>query len=116
MALRLGGLADLDPSAVPLPAGTEVTTRVDRGLADGKVRAIKRGEMPMPEVMALARELTPRLETARQTSPLPRHPDVALADRVLRAARDEAARRWVTRAPGPWGEAAAPPPEARYDE
>ena len=29
MALRLGGLADLDPEAVPLPAGTEVTTRVD---------------------------------------------------------------------------------------
>src|SRR3954465_10630184 len=30
MALRLGGLADLDPEAVPLPVGTEVTIRVDR--------------------------------------------------------------------------------------
>ena len=37
MALRLGGLADLDPSAVPLPPGTEVTTRVDRSV-DGEVR------------------------------------------------------------------------------
>ena len=29
MALRLGGLADLDPRAVPLPLGTAVATRVD---------------------------------------------------------------------------------------
>jgi hypothetical protein len=78
--------------------------------------AIKRGEVPMPDVMALARELTPRLESARQSSPLPRHPDVAAADRVLRAARDEAAGRWVLRAPGPWGASAPEPPEARYDE
>ncbi|HEY5927588.1 MAG TPA: nucleotidyltransferase domain-containing protein [Kofleriaceae bacterium] len=78
--------------------------------------AIKRGEVPMPEVMALARELTPRLEEARQRSPLPRHPDVAAADRALRAVRDEAARRWVLREPGPWGDAAPAPPEAHYDE
>jgi len=38
MALRLGGLADLDPAAVPLPIGTDVTTRVDRMLADGEPR------------------------------------------------------------------------------
>jgi hypothetical protein len=37
MALRLGGIADLDPMAVPLPAGTEVTTRVDR-VVGGEVR------------------------------------------------------------------------------
>ncbi|MBA2545094.1 MAG: nucleotidyltransferase domain-containing protein, partial [Deltaproteobacteria bacterium] len=37
MALRLGGLADLDPTAVPLPLGTEVTTRVDRTV-DGELR------------------------------------------------------------------------------
>src|SRR5688572_12437514 len=34
---RLGGLVDLDPQAVPLPAGTEVTTRVDR-MVDGELR------------------------------------------------------------------------------
>lgn len=78
--------------------------------------AIKRGEVPMPDVMALARELTPKLEASRQSSPLPRHPDVAAADRVLRAARDEAARRWILREPGPWGDAAPAPPEARYDD
>jgi hypothetical protein len=37
MALRLGGLADLDPAAVPLPLGTEITTRVDR-VVDGELR------------------------------------------------------------------------------
>jgi hypothetical protein len=78
--------------------------------------AIKRGEVPMPDVMALARELTPRLEAARQVSPLPRHPDVAHAERVLRAARAEAARRWVAQQPGPWGAGAPPPPDARYDD
>jgi hypothetical protein len=78
--------------------------------------AIKRGEVPMPDVMALARELTPKLEAARQSSPLPRHPDVAAADRVLRGVRDEAARRWVTRVPGPWGADSPAPPEAHFDE
>jgi hypothetical protein len=77
--------------------------------------AIKAGEVPIAEVMALARELTPRLEAARQTSPLPKHGDVAAAERVLRGAREEAARRWIERAPGPWGADAAPPPEARHD-
>jgi hypothetical protein len=78
--------------------------------------AIKRGEVAMPDVMALARELTPRLEAARQASALPAHPDVSRADRVLRAARAEAARRAVERVPGPWGKGAPTPPEASYDE
>ena len=37
MALRLRGLADLDPAAVPLPPGTEVVTRVAR-MVDGELR------------------------------------------------------------------------------
>jgi RNA repair pathway DNA polymerase beta family len=74
--------------------------------------AIKAGELAMTEVMELARELTPRLEAARETSPLPRHADVTAADRVLHAARAEAARRWVGRVPGPWGDAAPAPPIA----
>lgn len=78
--------------------------------------AIKRGEVATAEVTALARELTPRLEAARQTSALPRHADIARAERVLRAVRDEAARRWLARAPGPWGAGAPPPPEARFDD
>lgn len=78
--------------------------------------AIKKGELPMTDVMALAHELTPKLEAARTASPLPANPDVARADRVLRAAREEAARRWVERVPGPWGADAPPAPEAKFDD
>lgn len=78
--------------------------------------AIKRGELAMPDVMELARELTPKLELARQTSPLPNHADIGGAERVLRAVRDEAARRWLDRVPGPWGAGAPPAPEARFDD
>lgn len=78
--------------------------------------AIKGGEVPMADVMALARELTPKLEAARADSPLPKQADVARADRVLRAARAEAARRWVAGVPGPWGADAPILSEARYDE
>ncbi|CAN5722901.1 hypothetical protein BH11MYX2_BH11MYX2_38830 [soil metagenome] len=78
--------------------------------------SIKRGEVPMTDVMALARELTPELDAARQSSPLPKHADVARADRVLRAARHEAARRSVEADPGPWGIDAPLLPEAHYDD
>jgi hypothetical protein len=37
MSLRLRGMAELDPLSVPLPHGTEVTTRVDRLLGDRRV-------------------------------------------------------------------------------
>src|SRR5580704_13233953 len=39
MALRLGGLRDIDPTSVPLPQGTAVVTRVDREV-DGEVRPL----------------------------------------------------------------------------
>jgi|HubBroStandDraft_6_1064221.scaffolds.fasta_scaffold121439_2 hypothetical protein len=78
--------------------------------------AIKAGEVAMTDVMAHARTLTPALEAAREASPLPRHPDVARADRVLRDARLEATRRWLERVDGQWGIAAPTPPEARFDD
>jgi hypothetical protein len=78
--------------------------------------AIKRGEVPTADVMALAHELTPKLEAARQASALPKHGDVARADRVLRAVRHEVARRSIEGVPGPWGSDAAAPPEAHYDD
>ncbi len=78
--------------------------------------AIMQGEIAMPEVMALARSLTPKLEAALERSPLPERGDVVAADRVLRDTRAEAARRWVQLAQGPWGEHAAEPLEAHFDE
>jgi hypothetical protein len=111
-AYNLIRLLDL---AIRWLAGEPPTVRASEAIRP-TLLAIKRGEVPMPDVMAFARELTPKLEGARQTTPLPRHPDVAAADRVLRAVRDEAARRWVMRAPGPWGQAAPAPPEAHFDD
>jgi hypothetical protein len=78
--------------------------------------AIKAGELAMADVMAHARALTPALEAAREASPLPRYPDVARADRVLRDARLESARRWIAREPNAWGTSAATPPEAKFDD
>jgi RNA repair pathway DNA polymerase beta family len=78
--------------------------------------AIKRGELAMAEVMTLARALTPRLEAARQTSRLPGHANIGGAERVLRAVRDEASRRWLAQTPGPWGADAPAAPEAKFDD
>ena len=73
MSLRLGGLADLDPPAVPLPAGTEITTRVDRAHGDrvvgqgavGRVVAIDGDEVDVEvvdvgRVRYLRSEVVPR--------------------------------------------------------
>jgi hypothetical protein len=78
--------------------------------------AIKRGEMPLEDVLARARSMTPELERARANSPLPKQADVAQIDAILRDVRAEAARRAVLREPGPWGADAPPPPIARFDE
>lgn len=111
-AYNLIRLLDL---AIRWLAGETPTVRVSEALRP-TLLAIKHGEVPTTDVMALARELTPKLETARQTSPLPRHPDVVRADRALRAIRAEAARRSVVNEPGAWGADAPLPPEARYDD
>jgi hypothetical protein len=111
-AYNLIRLLDL---AIRWLAGEPPTVRVSESIRPTLI-AIKRGEVPMPDVMALARELTPKLEAARQTSSLPKHSDVAAADRVLRVAREEAARRWITQTDDAWGKHAAEPPEAKFDD
>jgi hypothetical protein len=78
--------------------------------------AIKGGQVPMPEVVAMATAMTPALEAARAASPLPRHADIARAEAVLRAIRAESARRALAAEPGPWGADAPPPPVARFDD
>lgn len=102
-------------SAIRWLSGEPPSVRVSDSLRPTLI-AIKRGEVAMTDVMALARELTPKLEIARQGSPLPRHPDVALAERVLRTVRDVAARRWLSRDSGSWGANAPTAPEARFDD
>lgn len=77
--------------------------------------AIKRGQVPLEDVLARAEELAARLETARQQTALPANADVTLADALLRRVREEAARRWLTRAPGPFGADAPPFPEVTWE-
>ncbi len=78
--------------------------------------AIKRGDVPMPEVVAMARAMTPALEAARASSPLPRHADIGRAEAALRAIRHDSARRALASESGPWGADAPPPPVARFDD
>lgn len=81
-----------------------------------RLLAIKRGEVPLHEVLTEAEALTPALEDARRTTPLPARADLARADRLLRRIREETARRWAAGQPGAWGSDAAPPPEAEWEE
>ena len=78
--------------------------------------AIKRGEVPIDMVLAEAEQMVPALDAARKDSRLPARPDVARADTLLRRVGEEIARRWVTRAPGPFGDAAPAPPAVAWDE
>lgn len=78
-----------------------------------RLMAIKRGEVPLDEVVAEAQAMVPALDAARARSPLPDNPDVKRVDEGLRTIRLEAARRWVEGRSGPWGRDAplCPSPE-----
>jgi len=77
---------------------------------------IKKGRVPLAEVIALAESLTPELEAARKESKLPKRADVRRADALLRRVREEAARRFFEGSEGPFGKDAPAAPEARWDE
>jgi hypothetical protein len=55
-----------------------------KGAFREQLLAIEGGEAVFDEVVHAAEALTPELEAARQASKLPRHPDVARADALLR--------------------------------
>ncbi len=86
----------------------------------GDVRArllqIKNGEVPLDAVLAEAEALAPDLTRAHDESRLPRRPDVARADALLRRIGEELARRWIAREKGPFGADAPPPPEVTWQE
>jgi RNA repair pathway DNA polymerase beta family protein len=77
---------------------------------------IKQGRVALADVLAMAEQMTPELDAARQESRLPRQADLGRAEAVLRRIRAEAARRHLDAAPGPLGADAAPAPAARWDE
>ncbi len=82
----------------------------------GEVRArlldIKEGRVPLDDELREAEALTPELEAARDVSKLPAAPDRLTAHHLLQRVNEERARRWMARAPGPWGDGApvAPTP------
>lgn len=81
-----------------------------QGARRDRLLEIKRGAVPLEEVLAEAEQLVPGLEQARDASALPERPDYARADRLLRRVGEELARRWTQRLPGPFGlDAPAPP-------
>ena len=74
-----------------------------------RLLCIKRGEVPLDEVLREAEALVPSLEAARDATRHPERPDVLAADALLRRVNEEVARRFVSREQGPWG-ADAPEP------
>ena len=81
-----------------------------------RLRAIKRGEVPLEQVLAEAEALTPDLEDARQTTKLPPKPDVARVDALLRRISREIARRSIEHEEGAWGTRAPELPLATWDD
>lgn len=78
-----------------------------------RLRAIKSGEVPLRQALAWTEAAAADLDRARERSPLPPEPDYAAADALLRELRQEVARRWLSREPGPFGrDAPAPLPPA----
>jgi len=81
-----------------------------------RLLAVKRGHVPLDDVIAAADALTPELDAAREASPLPRRPDAARADALLRRIRLEVARRFITQDPGPFGRNAPEPAMVAWEE
>jgi predicted nucleotidyltransferase len=81
-----------------------------------RLLAIKKGDVSLDAVLAEAEAMAPDLERARDESRLPKRPDVARADALLRRVGEELARRFVTRVPGPFGADAPKPPEVIWSE
>ncbi len=96
--LAIGWLADGHPTF-------EVT-----GSTRERLISIKRGAVPLEEVLAEAEALSHELEEARDGSTLPEQPDFVAADAVLRRIAVEVASRHLQDRAGPLGRDAPPPP------
>lgn len=84
------------------------------GALKERLLAIKRGEVPLDDVLREAEERSMDLDDAWRSSPLPERADVAKADAVLRRINEEAARRWASGEPGAWGRDAPSPPKVAW--
>jgi hypothetical protein len=75
-----------------------------------RLLAIKRGEVPLQEVLREAEAMSPALEEARDQSRLPEQPDFGRADALLKRSAEALARRHLSQVPGPFGAQAPVPP------
>jgi RNA repair pathway DNA polymerase beta family len=87
-----------------------------RGAFRDKLLAIKRGQVPLREIMRHADTLGHELERAHAATRLPARANVAVIDAVLRRSQLELAARFVGRMPGPFGLTAVEPPAIAWDE
>jgi predicted nucleotidyltransferase len=81
-----------------------------------RLLAIKRGEVPLHEVLVEAEAMTPALEEAHRTTRLPERPDASRAHALLVRVGREVARRSVLAVPGPFGADAPEPPAATWSD
>jgi hypothetical protein len=108
-------LLRLIATAIDWLRGGTIDLRVGEPLR-GRFLAIKRGEVPLADVLDEAEELARELEAARRETRLPVRADAGRADALLRRAREEAARRWLARSPGPFGRDAPTMPLASWSD
>lgn len=81
-----------------------------------RLLAIKKGQVSLDEVLREGEAMASELEAAREGSALPKRPDVAKADALLRRIGEDVARRWSAREEGPWGSDAPAPPPVEWSE
>lgn len=74
-----------------------------------RLLSIKRGEVPLEDVLREAEAASPALEAAHQASQLPEQPDFARADALLRRVHREVARRELQQVGAPWSGNDPPP-------
>ncbi len=77
---------------------------------------IKKGTVPLDDVLVAAERMMPDLEEARRATKLPARADLRRADALLRRIREEVARRHIEKVPGPFGTEAPEPPEVDWEE
>jgi hypothetical protein len=77
---------------------------VATGAFRDRLMAIKRGKVPLEDVLAEAESLAPELEQARASEALPEKADFRRADLLVRKISEELARRYVQKDSGPFGQ------------
>jgi hypothetical protein len=79
------------------------------GAFRNRLLSIKRGEVPLDDVLREAEAVSPALEAARDSSRLPEQPNFARADALLRRIQREIARREIQQTGAPWSGNEPPP-------